>query len=718
MTVAVPVPGRIRAVVAMDDPASQERALGLLRAARLPDARVDIVARPVRWTTSDVERLTSGRVDYLLLLSGSGELLREGVLADALRVLRSDLTTAAVGPSVTGADDEALELAVSGHLLLARADAVRDVGGFTPALDGVLDDLELCWRFWAAGHRVRSIAAGAWRLRGEDADEPARRRSLLRALATVLEPGDLADAAWSSGDAGTAKAAASAARRQLEGLRRREGGELVPFAHRWVDTWAARSSSGSDAAGVVAALAAPSRAGVRRRILVVTTDVLAPSMAGPAIRAVAIARQLATEHDVLLVSTQSCDLQLEDLQVAFASEQALERHVEWCDVVVFQGWVMAGRPWIRDSSKVVVADLYDPMQLEQLEHGREAEGERGRFEAVRGASATLNEQVVRADFMLCASRKQRDLWTGVMAAMGRINPVTYDADPSLDDLISIAPFGVPEVPFPALEAGEGAIRGKVDGIGAHDHVVLWGGGVYNWFDPLTLVRAIDSLRHRLPTVRLVFLGLTHPNPTVPTMRMAHDLRVLATELDLVGTHVFFNDGWVPYDERWRYLGDADVGVSTHLQHIETEFSFRTRILDYLWASLPIVATGGDAFATLIEDYGAGRTVAPGDLEGLSSALEELLTDPAAASAARRGSAALAQELTWSVNLAPLVEFCRSPRRAPDVACPTLVVSPDGAELERGLRRDLRVALAHLRAGGVRALAGRVGGRLRRRLGRA
>src|SRR5664280_3299763 len=46
----------------------------------------------------------------------------------------------------------------------------------------------------------------------------------------------------------------------------------------------------------------------------------------------------------------------------------------------------------------------------------------------------------------------------------------------------------------------------------------------------------------------------------------------------------------PYTERSDHLLDADVGVSTHFDHVETEFSFRTRILDYLWTGLPIVAT--------------------------------------------------------------------------------------------------------------------------------
>ena len=54
--------------------------------------------------------------------------------------------------------------------------------------------------------------------------------------------------------------------------------------------------------------------------------------------------------------------------------------------------------------------------------------------------------------------------------------------------------------------------------------------------------------------------------------------------------------WVPYDERADFLLDADLGVSTHLEHIETAYSFRTRVLDYWWAGLPVVATDGDTFA--------------------------------------------------------------------------------------------------------------------------
>ncbi len=130
--------------------------------------------------------------------------------------------------------------------------------------------------------------------------------------------------------------------------------------------------------------------------------------------------------------------------------------------------------------------------------------------------------------------------------------------------------------------------------------------IYNWFDPLTLLHAVDKLRARVPEVRLFFLGMKHPNPHVPEMRMAVETRALADELGLTGTHVFFNEGWVEYDDRQNFLLEADVGVSTHLDHVETEFSFRTRILDYFWAGLPVVATGGDSLAELIEERWRGH----------------------------------------------------------------------------------------------------------------
>ena len=151
--------------------------------------------------------------------------------------------------------------------------------------------------------------------------------------------------------------------------------------------------------------------------------------------------------------------------------------------------------------------------------------------------------------------------------------------------------------------------------------------------------------------------------------MAVDTRALADELGLTGTHVFFNEDWVDYDDRQNYLLESDVGVSTHLDHVETSFSFRTRILDYFWAGLPVVATDGDALAELIDEHGLGITVPAGDVDALEDALHRLLDDDAFAAECGEASTAQAARLRWSDVLEPLVAFCSAPRRAPDLVDP-------------------------------------------------
>ncbi|MDP9118005.1 MAG: glycosyltransferase family 4 protein, partial [Actinomycetota bacterium] len=397
------------------------------------------------------------------------------------------------------------------------------------------------------------------------------------------------------------------------------------------------------------------------RIAVLTPDVLSDQMAGPAIRAFHIAAELSATHDVMLISTAQCTITQPAFECCYVPWSKLRDTVADAQVVVLQGYVSYRAPWLIRSDKILVVDLYDPLHLEQLEQL----ADRAPLERQALLDLTirvLNEQLVRGDFFLCASEEQRHLWLGHLGALGRLNPLTYAADSSLRSLIDICPFGLDAVPAVRTRP---AIKGVVPGITAEDKVILWAGGVYNWFDPLTLVRAVAGLRGTHPDLRLYFLGMKHPNPEVPAMQVAWQTRELADELGLTGTTVFFNEGWADYGDRQNYLLDADVGVSTHFDHLETQFSFRTRILDYLWAGLPIVATGGDTFGALIEDEGLGKTVPERNVAALANALETMLYDAAAAASARANAERVRQRFTWAQVLSPLVAFSADPRRAAD-----------------------------------------------------
>ncbi len=456
----------------------------------------------------------------------------------------------------------------------------------------------------------------------------------------------------------------------------------------------------------------------RRRILIATGDTLRPRMAGPAIRVWHMARILSREHEVRLVSKAEVRISHPDFRVEHFDDDSLHEMVGWADLIVFQGFLLDEHPWVKTTDRIIVADLYDPFQLEQLEQFRDLPLEQ-RSDAIGHSVRVLNEQIRRADFFLCASEKQRDFWLGQLSALQRINPYVYEADESLRSLLAVVPFGVEDEP--PRRTGPG-LRGVVPGIGKDDKVVIWGGGIYNWFDPLTLIRAIDRVRATVPDVRLVFMGTRHPNPDVPQMRVAVEARQLAEQLGLTDEHVFFNEGWVPYDERQNHLLDADVGVSTHYEHVETAFSFRTRILDYLWCGLPVLSTEGDTLADTITERGLGLTVPPEDVDALVAALERLLTDEGFAAACSKASRELADELHWSSVLEPLVAYCRQATRAPDAFTdqPVEKQPPRVGLVERGVRavaRALREAKQVRSQGGAEQTARRAVNAARRRLSR-
>jgi GT2 family glycosyltransferase/glycosyltransferase involved in cell wall biosynthesis len=449
--------------------------------------------------------------------------------------------------------------------------------------------------------------------------------------------------------------------------------------------------------------------GARRRILVLTCDAISERMAGPAIRAWNMAEVLAGEHDVRLISLNPhCTPPPADFDVRHVPARTITPELDWAQLVVLQGHALEQIPSLTTSNHILVADMYDPMHLEQLEQGRELADEQ-RARVVSAVTSVLSAQLRRGDFFLCASERQRHFWLGHLAAIGRLSPTVYDADPTTRSLLAVAPFGLPGKP--PQRTGPG-LRERL-GFSAREKVLLWAGGVYSWFDPLTLLHAVHALRTEHDDLRLVFLGMRHPNPDVPEMGMAAQTRQLAGTLGLTGRQVFFNETWVPYADRQNWLLDADAGVTTHREHVETTFAFRTRVLDYLWTGLPVVTTDGDSFAELIRAEGLGEVVPAHDPAALAAALARVLYDEQFAAGCRERVAAVAQRYTWEAALAPLVQFCRHPRPAADRLAGTPLTRTDRLGVGAALRRDAGLVRSYLTEGGPPEVARRAAGRLRR-----
>ncbi len=474
----------------------------------------------------------------------------------------------------------------------------------------------------------------------------------------------------------------AAERRRVQARRRVPDRDVLPLFGRTFESLSSFSSYKKIEAQLMEALDVPALFRTRTRLLIISHEAVARNMSGPAVRVLELGRALSSVARVTVATPAA--VTIEDTRCTFASfdpanSEGLRRLAEDADVLLVQGFALAQYPFLKHLLIPIIVDLYCPFTLEHLEMTRPRllSGAADLAHVAHEATAILgvqNEQLHEGDFFICASETQRDFWMGALHGAGRLNPLTYGEDASVRRLIDVVPFGLPEEPVTAAvgraAAARGGSRAVMKGvwpqIGPRDRVLLWAGSLLDWQDPLTLIRAIAALAETRSDVKLVFMGTKHPNPLVSPMRIVEDSRALAQSLGVLDRHVIFND-WVPYDERALYLAEADLGVSTHLEHLETHFSFRTRMLDYIWAGVPIVCTHGDVFADLVRTRGLGRVVPAGDVDALRLAIAALLDDEDERTRARRALAVLADELRWSRVARPLARFCERPTFAADRA---------------------------------------------------
>jgi glycosyltransferase involved in cell wall biosynthesis len=136
------------------------------------------------------------------------------------------------------------------------------------------------------------------------------------------------------------------------------------------------------------------------------------------------------------------------------------------------------------------------------------------------------------------------------------------------------------------------------------------------------------------------LGLVRPYKQLEHAREAVS-RVPGADLLVAGDAQTF----LPEAEIDRALAAAAVAVFPYRAEIDQSGA----LLRALGAGVPAVVYDVGGLPEPVRAYGAGRVVAADDVEGLASALRELLDDPDALAAARAGALRAREELTWDAS---------------------------------------------------------------------
>jgi glycosyltransferase involved in cell wall biosynthesis len=310
----------------------------------------------------------------------------------------------------------------------------------------------------------------------------------------------------------------------------------------------------------------------------------------------------------------------------------------------------------------IVLDMYTPLAVEILEAFPEAPPALLRRMHRRVVRWTI-AQFSHADFIVCSGASQRDLWIGTLNAAGLLDAERVRKDPDCRGIIDFVPMGVPD--GEPIESGH-PIRDRLPAFARDDFLLLWCSHILAWQDPETLLLAMERVATKDPSIRLVFLGTGTPPPAGraswldPTALRNRQALTLADRLGLRDRNVFFLPDRIPYREIGAYYRDADAGVATYPASLETRYCLGTRLLDFVWAGLPMVVSGMDLQRAFVEGQGLGIVAPPHNADILADAIVNLKQGVTRGDFAAECFAQARRALAWSVVTGPIAGFCLSP----------------------------------------------------------
>ncbi len=400
---------------------------------------------------------------------------------------------------------------------------------------------------------------------------------------------------------------------------------------------------------------------MKNSLLIIAQEPITERLGGLGMRQYEIARHLREDFHVVLTTpwpTSRKPKGFDIVHIPYEDLDSYQKYIRDSDIVYINSVPSSILSLLEKGGKYIIVDLCPIYVFENLEF--EAFEKKISNSRIYSELDYFKKRLKTGDFFICAGIRERDYHLGILALEKKIPFHSYPNDKNFKKIIDLVPMGIPDNPPKKTEK---MIRGVIEGVGENDFLLIWSGAIWNWYDTDTLLKALSLAVRKKPEIKLVFVGTTSPSSENATHRYQFEtLMSLAKDLDLLGKNLFIMPGWIPYDKRQNYLLEADAAVVTFNDHIENYFSFRIRIIDYLWASLPIISTKGNIFSDLIEKEGLGEVVDFGDIEGLSEAILKMATNCDILKKYSRKLHVVRKNFFWKDMVRPIKEFCQNPRK--------------------------------------------------------
>ncbi|MFH1454651.1 MAG: glycosyltransferase [Armatimonadota bacterium] len=398
------------------------------------------------------------------------------------------------------------------------------------------------------------------------------------------------------------------------------------------------------------------------KIFILSTKPISTKMGGPALRCWEMAKILAEENEVVLGIPNKPEFFCENFKTVQVNIFNIWKFLSESEIIISHHLPAVYLPYTLIKKKIFVLDFYNLVFFENLDvMAKDSSSflKKNPEYALKSFEANL----LCADYILCSGEKQRDVIIGMLLALSRIEKDIYKREPNLKGFIDIVGFGIPlDEPVKTNQV----VKGVIPGINRDDFLLIWSGGLWEWFDLTTLINAVAIAARQNSKIKLLFMGRKLPVSSALSDKKLDEIVKLSKELNLFDKYVFFQE-WVSYEKRADYYIEADSAVITHNDILETRYSFRIRFMDSLWARLPVICSRGDQHAKLVEDEQLGIAISIGNEFELAEAILKMARDKEFREKCRKNIGDIRKNFKWEKVLSPLVNFCKNPRKTPHKA---------------------------------------------------
>lgn len=373
-------------------------------------------------------------------------------------------------------------------------------------------------------------------------------------------------------------------------------------------------------------------------------------MAGIGVRVWEFAQALAPHMPVTIVAKEESDLCASGVRFISAKESSWPDAVQECKAAVFYDMpdtrIMLA---MHRAGKLLISDSAVPIEHLEYHNIRCGEAPEAAYDDL---VMRYKLQLLLSDHFIVRSQVARATVVACLSLVGRLNYVHYNRSARLDHLLSLIPIGFSRQSLQHAAATPASLP-VVD--------FVWNGGIWDFYDPVSVVAAIDLLNRAGTPVTIRFMYMPPPDQV---LKEAQQLAAAVQEFG-VGHLVDFHSDALPHYERDGVVKSARAGICIGKDAIENYTSIRLRLRDTFLYGLPLVVDHHGATGDLVRSLDIGFAVDTEDIRSLASALARVKSDVHTYQRLTRNIERLRPEYQIDLHVRKLIEIVNRGQPAPD-----------------------------------------------------